>query len=119
MNIPDILRFVAYSSGIFLQLFWPTFFGNEISKKSEQFVGDLYNSDWTNADMKSRRLLITLMETMKQPIIITVIHVYKVDLDTFRFVSLLLNFRSTDNAMSTFARDKISLFDRSSTRLIH
>jgi 7tm Odorant receptor len=91
MNISELLKFLSYSSGIFLQIFWPTYFGSEISEESNKIVTSLYECDWSNADIGSKKLIIMLMEMTKKPFKITVASIFHVDLTTFLFVSKLLN----------------------------
>lgn len=87
MKFSEFMQFISYSSGIFLQIYWPTSLGSEITEESNKIVTSLYESEWITADCKSKKIINTLMEMVKKPLKITVIKVFHVDLTTFIFVS--------------------------------
>lgn len=89
MKISEWLLFVSYSSGIFLQIFWPSFFGSELTAKSNEIVSSIYDSSWTEASYECRKLMNTMMEMTKKPIRITVAFVFHVDLENFIFVRMI------------------------------
>ncbi|KAG5673337.1 hypothetical protein PVAND_003396 [Polypedilum vanderplanki] len=49
------------------QIFIPCFHSSNIETESANLIHSLFSSDWTNSDVKYQKLMVIMMENMKQP----------------------------------------------------
>jgi len=73
---------------ILYQIFWPLYAGNEIQIQSQRLLHSLYQTNWIEADLKTKKLIIIAMENLKKPIVIVAVSTFSIDLNHFLSVSL-------------------------------
>jgi hypothetical protein len=57
---------MLFGSGVLVRLFVICFYGNEIEHNSQNFLDDVYETDWIAADIKSKRNLLIIQENLKK-----------------------------------------------------
>jgi len=75
-------------SSMLYQIFWPLYAGNEIQNESRRLLHSLYQSNWMDADLRTKKLIIIAMENLKKPIVIVAVSTFSIDLNHFLSVSL-------------------------------
>jgi hypothetical protein len=68
---------------ILFQVFIPCFYGSSIKHQSEQFIFDLFASDWTGSDVKHQKMMVFVMENMKHPMSLRAFGMTEVKLEYF------------------------------------
>ncbi|CAD6994392.1 unnamed protein product [Ceratitis capitata] len=66
-NIGIFLSTIQFVSVMTLQIFLPCYYGNAVTANSNALTNDIFNSDWTGFDMRSRKFMIFYMELLKRP----------------------------------------------------
>jgi hypothetical protein len=67
-----------------LQLFYPCLIANDIENMSERFMDIIMESDWTNVDPKTKKLLLMFMQHLNHPVVkFNLFSVVNVNLHTF------------------------------------
>jgi hypothetical protein len=80
------------------QIFRACYFTQKIQSSSEQFVHDLYDSEWISATLKYKKVMLTFNENLKVPIKLRILKTFHVNLETFQAVRWNKNF--TENFKS-------------------
>lgn len=70
-----------------MHIFWPAYYGNEITQRSSSVTKALYMTNWVDADKSYKKNLLIAIEMMKKPIKLTALYVFDINLDNFVFVS--------------------------------
>jgi hypothetical protein len=74
-----------------LQLFYPCLIANDIEDMSERFMDILMESDWTNVDLKTKKLLLIFMQHLNHPVVkFNLFSIVNVNLHTFLRVTFLI-----------------------------
>jgi hypothetical protein len=68
---------------ILFQVFVLCFHGSSIKHQSEQFMFDLLGSDWVYSDVKYQKMMIIVMENLKQPMSLRAFGLNEVNLEYF------------------------------------
>jgi len=69
-----------------LQIFIPTYYGNELSVASNELSMSLFHSGWAKGSKKYKSSMRLFLENIKKPIQISAFGVFRVNLDTFNKV---------------------------------
>jgi len=85
-DAPNIAFCLFYGSTVLFQIFWPSYFGNEIEVTSDSTLNAIYASDWISADAKLKKLCLIAMENVKKPIKLRALRIFDVNLESFLFV---------------------------------
>uniref|UniRef100_A0A1I8QB88 Odorant receptor n=1 Tax=Stomoxys calcitrans TaxID=35570 RepID=A0A1I8QB88_STOCA len=94
-NFPQFLSMLQFLAVMFLQIFLPCYFGNEITVNSAKLPTDLYNINWLEFSVSNRKLLVLFQEFLKRPDKVTIFGYFDVGLPVFTKVM--------NNAYSVFA----------------
>jgi len=68
-------------------IYLPCYYANEIQFNSNAFVQDAMESEWLKYDEKHWKSMIILMQNLSKPCILKVLKVFKINLETFLWVS--------------------------------
>lgn len=69
-----------------LQIFWPSFYGNEININSSLTVDAFYETPWFALASKDRRAVVLIMEMVKQPVLFVTAFIFNIRLESFLFI---------------------------------
>lgn len=89
-NIGIFLSTIQFVSVMTLQIFLPCYYGNAVTANSNALTNDIFNSDWTGFDMRSRKFMIFYMELLKRPATLKAGGFFQVGLPIFAKVSRFL-----------------------------
>ena len=81
------LTFFGYIAVLTFDNLMPSYLGNEIYSTSEEFLYDLYSSEWIDADLKYKKMMIIFMENLKNPVGLNVMWYKNLNLERFMEVS--------------------------------
>jgi hypothetical protein len=79
----DSVTFYFYVAVLAVTNFIPCFFGGEMLETTERYLYDIFTSDWLEANLKYKKLLITFMENLKRPIAVRFAGYEKINLERF------------------------------------
>jgi hypothetical protein len=72
-----------------IQLFQPCMLAHEIESTSEQFVNDVMESAWVDANLETKKMLLTFMQHLLHPTLkFNLFGIVDANLETFLRVSL-------------------------------
>lgn len=71
-----------------LEIFLPCYFGTENIDKSSYLSTAIYSCNWTGLPKSSKKVMITFMEGMMNPKVLTVGKLFTLTLNTFLTVSI-------------------------------
>jgi len=69
-----------------LQILVICYYANEVTIVSDKITTTLFHSAWENKDPKFRTSMIIFMENAKQPIKVTSLKIFDVNLETFKTI---------------------------------
>lgn len=81
-----IVLFTCFTSAMILQIFWPSFYGNEIFVNSSLTINAFYETNWFELDIKGRRKIILVMEMVKKPVLLVTAFIFEIRLESFLFI---------------------------------
>nr|XP_033331535.1 odorant receptor 4-like [Megalopta genalis] len=81
------LQFVLYMVCMMTQIFFYCWYGNALKLKSVEMADAIFEIDWINLDNSTKRSLIMIMRRATNPIELTSVYVFTMDLGTFVSVS--------------------------------
>lgn len=90
------LTFYGYIAVLTFDNFIPSYLGHEIYATTCDFSEDLLSSEWIEADLRYKKVMVIFLENLKKPIKMSVMWFENLDLERFREVSsdyLYLSFR--------------------------
>lgn len=79
----DLILFFICAAISLLEIGLPCYFGSELEKSSESLLDAIYQSSWLNCELKTKKVLVILMENLKQPMRINCYSVFDVNLKLF------------------------------------
>lgn len=85
-SITEYSFYLFFLVALVTQIFLPCYLGNEMIFASNDLMNSAYNSSWQIMSSDYRKLLIILMERLKQGNRINVGKLFPLSLDTFRSV---------------------------------
>lgn len=71
---------------MFIQIFLPCYYGNEVLITSQDLLHKLFHSQWLDGSKKYKKSLKFMMEIIKKPIKINSYSVLKINFETFNSV---------------------------------
>lgn len=71
---------------MFIQIFLPCYYGNEIFITSQELSQKLFHSQWLDGSKKYKKSLTLMMEIIKKPIKINAYALLKINYETFTAV---------------------------------
>lgn len=74
------LSFVAQS---IFEIYLPCYYGSEMERSSDNLMDAIYQSDWLNCDLKTKKLIVKFMENLKRPMKINFYLIFDVKLELF------------------------------------
>ncbi|KAG5684268.1 hypothetical protein PVAND_013504 [Polypedilum vanderplanki] len=77
---------VIYTIFMLGLIFIPCYHGSNIEEQSKKFINDLFACDWHQADHESKKLIVIMMENLKQPITLCAFGFGEINLDFFQKV---------------------------------
>lgn len=80
--------YLTFIVALVVQIFLPCFLGNEMIFASNDLMNSAYNSSWEVMSIRYRKLLLILMERLKQRSRILVGKLFPLSLDTFTSVNI-------------------------------
>nr|XP_031827715.1 odorant receptor 46a-like [Nomia melanderi] len=83
---PRVYETCLYTVITLLQLFYYSWYGNEVRLKSLELPEMIIRSNWTNLDNETRKILLVIMLRATLPIEFTSAHVLSVNVETFMTV---------------------------------
>jgi hypothetical protein len=76
-----LMQLTAFST---FQLFYPCLIANDIEDMSERFMDFIMENDWTNVDLKTKKLLLIFMQHLNHPVVkFNLFSVVDINLNTF------------------------------------
>jgi len=66
--------------------FVPCYLGSELEKSSENLMDAIYQSDWLNCELKTKKMIVTFMENLKQPMKINCYSIFDINLARFAHI---------------------------------
>ncbi|XP_015432303.1 PREDICTED: odorant receptor 49b-like [Dufourea novaeangliae] len=81
LNIVDVLMYTACT---LLQIFYYSWYGNEVKLKSLEVPGIVFESDWMFLSNSSKKSLLIIMQRASVPIEFTCVHLLSMNLDSFK-----------------------------------
>jgi 7tm Odorant receptor len=72
------------------QIYFPCFYANEVTFKSELVLTEAYRSQWFDQDEEYKKILKIFMERIKSPIRMSALGVVDINLQTFLRVKQLV-----------------------------
>lgn len=87
-GITEISFYSFFLVALVTQIFLPCFLGNEMIFASNALMNSAYNSSWHIMSIRYRKLLLILMERLKQRSRILVGKLFPLSLDTFTSVNI-------------------------------
>jgi hypothetical protein len=68
VSLGSNFMFFGYILGLETLIFIPCYLGGEIYITTEDFISDLFSCEWTEADLKYKKMFIIFMEYLKKPL---------------------------------------------------
>lgn len=79
----DVVVPFLYSIITILETLLPCYFGAELEKSSENLMDAIYQSEWINCELKTKKLMVKFMENLKHPMKINCYLIFDVNLELF------------------------------------
>lgn len=89
------IQYLDYALIMAIQIYLPCYYGNEITINSGNLNNALYHSNWTDLNIKTKKLMYIYMEFLKRPIVLKAGKFFNIGLGVFT--------RVMNNAYSLFA----------------
>lgn len=84
MNDPGgVLMSIMLIANITLMILLPCYYGSELEKASENLLIAIYQSDWLNCELNTKKLMVTFMENVKEPLKINCYLMFDVNMELF------------------------------------
>jgi hypothetical protein len=82
-GLQSLLFFVFYTIFVLCQVFILCFHGSNIEHQSQQFIDELFMSEWFEADFKYRKMVVMVIENLKKPIKLKAFGFNEINLEFF------------------------------------
>lgn len=89
--ITEFLFYTAFICVMMLQVFLPSYFGSEISLNFRNLTNALYNSNWRQATVEQKRLIIIFMGHLNNPVVLKACRVFPIGRESFLSVKWLMH----------------------------
>lgn len=83
-EVSDLIRALVLSLLMVYEIFMPCYFGSQLIEASTKLTDEVYCSNWLNVDLKTKKILVTFMENLKDPIKIGYHELFDADMISFR-----------------------------------
>lgn len=80
----DLLKSAVLVMLAIYEIFLPCFFGSQLNGASSNLTDEVYCSNWLNLDFKTKKILVTFMENLKNPMEITYHGLFDANLESFQ-----------------------------------
>lgn len=82
-SLDQILLSASVTVLMIIDIFLPCFFYSELEKSSDELHIAIYQSNWINCELKSKKLMIIFMEMLKVPMQCSCYLIFNINLESF------------------------------------
>jgi 7tm Odorant receptor len=106
----NFVKFAMYAGIMVLEIFLPCYFGSRIHDKSFFLRQKVFESQWMDASLEYKKLLVIFLERGKRPVKINLYGFFFLKLETFSSVSALPSFFKKSHTNLTMRYFKVCSF---------
>lgn len=85
--ITELVFYITFICVLLLQIFMPSYFGNEISLRFQNLTNAIYTSNWRRLTIEQKRLIIMFMQYLNKPVVLMACHLFPINRESFLSVN--------------------------------